>query len=93
METLKIEIGCPPGGIRPNSLLMGLLSNLKNSENEKIVAWATDYINNPPSFSTRFGDMDCSLKIDSDIKNEVQIYFQTKLTELYHSGAIRWGSW
>ena len=93
METLQIEIGCPPGGTRPITLLMGLLTNLKNSKNEKIVSWTTGYVNNPPSCSTRFGDMDCSLKIDSNIKNEVQRYFQTELTKLYNSGVIRYASW
>ena len=93
METLHIEIGCPPGAIRPNSLLMSLLSEMGKSENEKIVVWATDYINNPPSCSTIFGDMNCSLKINSDIKNEVQRYFQTELTKLYNSGVIRYASW
>ena len=93
MVVLEIEIGCYPGGTRPQTFLMNLLTNLKNSKNQKIVAWATKNIENPPICNTRFGDMDCNLEIESDIKNEVQRYFQTELTNLYHSRSIRYAGW
>lgn len=93
MVSLHIEIGCPPGGIRPQTHLMNLISSLKNSKNDNVVRWASEYIKNPPDCPTRFGDMSCFLEIDSNIKDEVQNFFQTKLTELYYSGEIRWASW
>tara|TARA_B100000963_G_scaffold358314_1_gene382654 strand:+ start:1693 stop:1974 length:282 start_codon:yes stop_codon:yes gene_type:complete len=93
MVSLHIEIGCPPGGIRPQTYLMNLITSLQSSKNNNIVEWATEYIKNPPDCSTRFGDMSCFLEIESSIKDEVQTFFQTKLTELYHSGSIRYASW
>ena len=93
MVSLHIEIGCPPGGIRPNTYLMNLITNLQSSKNNNIAKWASEYIKNPPDCSIRFGDMSCLLEIESDIKDEVQSFFKTKLTELYYSGAIRWASW
>jgi hypothetical protein len=93
MVSLYIEIGCPPGGIRPQTHLMNLITTLQSSKNNNIVEWATQYIKNPPDCSTQFGDMDCNLEIPIKIKDEVQTFFQTKLTELYHSGSIRYASW
>jgi|TARA_Y100000389_G_C17068206_1_gene320654 hypothetical protein len=93
MVSLHIEIGCPPGGIRPQSHLTNLITNLQSSKNNNIAEWATRCIKNQPDCSTCFGDMSCFLEIESDIKDEVQSFFKTKLTELYYSGAIRYASW
>ena len=93
MVSLHIEIGCPPGGIRPNTHLMNLITNLQSSQNNDIAKWATEYIKNPPDCSILFGDMSCFLEIESNIKDEVQNFFKTELTKLYYSGAIRWASW
>ena len=93
MVSLHIEIGCPPGGIRPNTHLINLITNLQSSRNNDIAKWATEYIKNPPDCSILFGDMSCFLEIESNIKDEVQNFFKTKLTELYYSGDIRWASW
>ena len=93
MVSLHIEIGCPPGGIRPQTHLMNIIKNLQSSENNDIVNWANEYLKNPPDCSTRFGDMSCFLEIEYNIKNEVQTFFKNKLTELYYLGAIRHASW
>ena len=93
MPELNIEIGCPPGNPRPFTLLMQLINILSNSEKEKISNWARNYLESPPNTCTRFGDMDCSLDIDEDIKEDVVAFFQTQLTSLYNSGVIRYANW
>lgn len=93
MPELNIEIGCPPGNTRPFTLLMQLINILSNSKKEKISNWARNYLESPPNTSTRFGDMDCSLDIDEDIRDEVVGFFQKELTSLYNSGVIRYASW
>lgn len=93
MPELNIEIGCPPGNPRPFTLLMQLINLLSNSKKEKISNWAINYLESPPNSSTRFGDMECSLDIDEDIREDVVAFFQTQLTSLYNSGVIRYASW
>ena len=93
MPKLNIEIGCPPGNPRPFTLLMQLINILSNSQKEKIALWSKNYLQNPPDSSILFGDMECSLDIDEDIKEDVVVFFQTQLTSLYNSGVIRYASW
>ena len=93
MHKLNIEIGCPPGNIRPFTLLIQLINLLSNSKKEKISNWARNYLESPPNTSITFGDMNCSLDIDEDIRGEVVAFFEKELTSLYNSGIIRYASW
>lgn len=93
MPKLNIEIGCPPGNPRPFTLLMNLINLLSNSKNEKISNWTRNYLESPPNTSITFGDMNCSLDIDEDIRGEVVAFFQKELSSLYNSGIIRYASW
>ena len=93
METLNIEIGCPPGNPRPNEILMNILSELKKNENQEICSWAEQYLQTPPEYTIIFGDLNCNLIISGKIIEKVQTVFQNKLTEMYDSGIIRYASW
>ena len=93
MVKLNIEIGCPPGNPRPNEILMNILSEIKKSDNQKIIVWANKYCEKPPEYSILMGDLNCDMEISNDIHDEVQNFFKTHLTEMYYNGLIRFASW
>ena len=90
MVSLHIEIGCPLGGIRPQTYLNNLITSLQSSENNNIVEWATQIYKKSTRLFNKIWRYVLFFEIESSIKDEVQTFFQTKLTELYHSGSIRY---
>ena len=82
-ESFTIELGCPPGPPRPDDLLPGVLDGTGlEVEDFKIIAQS-------------FGDWEWLLvnKEKEALYKEVQPKIKDKITGLYNSGAIRYGSW
>jgi hypothetical protein len=81
-EEFTIEIDCPPGGIRPDDLLPGVLEGLGLNIN-------------PQKTSVRFfGNYEWIIPEDQHEQyKKVQPQVKERITALYHKGIIRYGSW
>ena len=75
-----IELDCPPGNPRPGDLIGSVLegTDLKAGEPDSMF----------------FGCWVWSFKMsDEDWEKKIQPVIQPRIEALYHSGAIRYGSW
>lgn len=83
-DRLSIEIDCPPGPIRPNSVFESIL--------KKIGMTTDDFIQR--SESPVFGEQEWLVKPE-----KIDVYLSHKktvkklLTEAYKSGVVRFASW
>jgi hypothetical protein len=75
-----IEIDCPPGALRPGDLIGGVVKGLKLPKREPVLRF--------------FGNWTWDY---SDVKpdrwKKIQPILEERITRLYNSGAIRYGSW
>ncbi len=74
-----IDLDCPPGSIRPNDLIEGVLAG-------------TGLTTSP--VSTFFGAACYSFDVDREVwVTTIQPVIKPRIEALYHSGVIRYGSW
>jgi hypothetical protein len=76
-----IDLDCPPGGIRPGNLIKGVLEGL---DIEPITYDVTPFFGNA-EYAFRVPKDEWVAKYQSTIKE--------RITALYNSGVIRYGSW
>lgn len=77
----EIELDCPPGNVRPGDLIAGVIEgtglSVKDSTSRCFGNWTWVYTD--------------------DVTDEqwelIQKLIESKITALYKSGAIRYGSW
>jgi hypothetical protein len=77
----SIELDCAPGGIRPWHLIEGVLAD---------TGLEKDVDTSPGAF---FGMRAWVFKVTCDKWDEVQKVTKPRITALYNSGTIRYGSW
>lgn len=81
METWTIDLDCAPGITRPGDLLPGVLMGLnikKDSED---------------TVSRFFGNWCWEFKTSKDKYERIKPIIEERITSLYNSGIIRYGSW
>ena len=81
METWTIDLDCAPGSPRPGDLLPGVLMGLnikKDSED---------------TVSRLFGNWCWEFKTSKDKYKRIKPIIEERITSLYNSGIIRYGSW
>jgi hypothetical protein len=83
-ENFSIELDCRPGSPRPNDLIDGVLltTGLKVS----------DFTTAPPFFGHQTWILKESVNKDA-VFTHYRPLFQQRVTQLYNSGAIRYGTW
>lgn len=82
MEAFTIELDCAPGAPRPDTLLPSVLAG---------TGLTPEDFTNP---SRLFGNWTFALKEGKEqTYKEVRDIIKEKVCQLYHSGAIRYGSW
>ena len=76
-----IDLDCAPGSTRPGDLLPGVLKGLEIKKD-------------PEQTSSRlFGNWEWRFKTTEAKYNKVKPIIQERITQLYNSGIIRYGSW
>lgn len=91
-----IEVGCPPGAIRPDKVLLEIMDNIINDSeqtdnlNNNLQEWKKKIDNSTRSF----GDYSWSFPSTFSEKEFVNIreIFMKHFTNYYNSGTIRWAS-
>jgi hypothetical protein len=81
-ETFTIELDCPPGHVRPGDLIGGVVAGTGLPQREPVSKvfgqWTWDY-SDVPGVETTWPEIEPVLK--------------ERISALYDSGAIRYGSW
>jgi hypothetical protein len=82
-ESRSIELDCAPGSPRPDDLFPGVIADTGLEEEDFEIV------------SKVFGNWEFALKNKSKIKefDEAKSTFEKRVTALYKSGKIRYGSW
>lgn len=83
-QNTSIELDCPPGGIRPNDLIEGVL--------EGSGLTVADFDTSKPFF----GEQVWTLKDDeskAELFKTAKPMFKERITALYNEGYIRYGTW
>jgi hypothetical protein len=83
-QNYSIELDCPPGGIRPNDLIAGVL---KDTGME-----ASDFDTGAPFFGHQTWVLKASANKD-EMFSASKPTFKSRITDLYNSGIIRYGTW
>lgn len=81
-ESLTIELDCPPGMVRPDTLLPSVIADTGLTPD--------DFKVTSKSFGCWVFECDKN-KEQLYLANEIKI--EKKVKDLYHSGRIRFGSW
>ena len=81
---IKITLDCEPGGIRPSSLISGVIKDLISNPPD-------NFENNPQS--AKFGEWVWSFEIPQDKYSYIQNEIKERITSLYNNNVIRYGSW
>lgn len=93
---LNIEIDCPPGYTRPQHYFDNIAKRLQQSSDE-CVCNVGKRIEGLSPISAKFGSWNWIINFDSENEKntftKVQQIFNSELTKLYNSGAIRYASW
>lgn len=84
LQDFSIELDCPPGSIRPNDLIDGVL---RDSGIEP-----TDFETGAPFFGHQVWILKEEANKDA-IFTASKPTFKERITALYHSGRIRYGTW
>ena len=107
-EILRIEIGCPPGEIRPDYYFSNIIKIICKDQNSAFTVLEKNYIKSledQEPILKMFGDWVWEIKLQGysnynnfnyniDIKKEMlKRYFSNELTQYYHGGCIRYASW
>lgn len=80
-EKQTIELDCPPGGIRANDLIGGVIKGTGLTLPKEI----------PFSF---FGHMVWEFDVSREVwERDIQPIIKPRIEALYHAGQIRYGSW
>lgn len=75
-----IELDCPPGALRPGDLIGGVIKGLGLTEKETVSRFFGNWV------------WDYS-EVPSKRWKKIQPILKERIEKLYHSGAIRYGSW
>jgi hypothetical protein len=75
-----IELDCPPGALRPGDLIDNVLKGTGLEAGKPVAMW--------------FGEWTWEFDVPRERwEAEIQPVIKPRIEALYHSGAIRWGSW
>jgi len=76
----SIELDCAPGMVRPGQLIKGVIFETGLPEREPVAKTFGNW-------KWRYDD------IAPEVWAEIQPTLKARITELYHGGSIRYGSW
>lgn len=80
MSAQTIELDCPPGYPRPGDLIEGVIDSTGLEKREAV--------------STFFGNWTYNYSdVPKEVWNKAQPILKERITNLYHNGVIRYGSW
>lgn len=80
----SIELDCPPGWPRPNDLIEGVLVNTGLD--------VSDFDTSPPFFGNQMWILKAEANKD-ELFTKSKPLFKQRVSALYESGRIRYGSW
>jgi hypothetical protein len=84
-EIQSIDLDCPPGMPRPGDLIWGVIEDL---DLDKV---AVEPVDDVVPF---FGNACYRFRMDrKEWEDRVQPIIKARITDLYHAGVIRYGSW
>lgn len=94
-----IEVGCPPGAIRPDNVLLAIMNNIINDSKpseliENIITNLQEWKKQIDNSTRSFGDYSWSFSSTLSEKEFVNVreIFMKHFTNYYDSGTIRWAS-
>ncbi len=95
--SIKIEIDCRPGSIRPDTYFNQIITILSKNSLIGIKEFGEKHMTNfPKPVSQRFGNWIWEMPlVDNEIiiKAKIINIFKEELTKYFNSGAIRCGQW
>tara|TARA_Y100000590_G_C15422878_1_gene902104 strand:- start:339 stop:626 length:288 start_codon:yes stop_codon:yes gene_type:complete len=95
MDSIMIEIDCPPGSTRPQVYFDAICNILKTNSNKTIADLGASLTGQQP-ISRRFGNWEWIINlVDTNIqyKELIKQIFQNQLTKYHNEGCIRYASW
>ena len=80
MSEQTIELDCPPGSARPDSYISNVLEGTGLEVKEPVAKF--------------FGEWKWDYSdVPEEVWNSLKPLFEERISKLYHSGCIRYGSW